>query len=582
MIEAVEALNLPLEVLEIDHLGEAYSVKQEDIHQVLQAFHDNGYDFMVDLFGIDTEEHVQVVYILRHHETLEDVHLKLNQAYGSTYTSVWKIYASALMPEREVCEMFGLKLANHPNAKRLVTTDGCPPYLLKETKIRTAEQVQNRDQEIVDTTDLTRVNGSIAAPDSQTKNSVDWKAIEVPVSGGVPSGVTNGGVNGSNDYKVVFTPDTISRAVTGVDGLNTEHMILNMGPQHPSTHGVLRVLLELDGELVVAGEAIIGQLHRGIEKLGESRKYNALGTLLDRGDYCSGIHNELAAALATEKLMDIEVPAKANYIRSLAGELNRIASHCLWFGPSALDAGMMGLFLYLWKDREDILDILEELSGQRMMFNYVRPGGVLYDITPRAAKLSREFAHRFLERLEEHRDYVMSNEIMIKRIKGVGHISREMAVNFGLTGANLRASGGTWDVRKGRTYAAYDELDFEVPIREAGDIYARFEVRIEEMRQAALMILQCLDGMPEGDHMAKMPKSIKPPKGEAYGCVESPRGELGIYLVSNGKTEPYRMRYRPPALYALQAGEAILPDTLIADAVVVLGSLDFVLGEIDR
>lgn len=381
---------------------------------------------------------------------------------------------------------------------------------------------------------------------------------------------------------VDFVPAGLTRAPMGVDATNEEHLILNMGPQHPSTHGVLRLLLELDGEQVVSAEAIIGYLHRGIEKLAEHRRYNAVGTLMDRGDYTTGIMNELAFAMAAEQLMEVEVPRRAQWLRVMMSELNRIASHLVWYGTFGLDTGAMGQFLYAVRDREALLDILEDVSGQRMMFNYVRPGGVVADITTTAESKIRAFLRTFDAYLTEHDELLGGNEIFQSRVRGVGVISREAAIGFGLTGANLRASGVSFDVRRDRPYAAYDEMDFSIPMAEDGDCWARYLVRMEEMRQAVRMVRQCIDGMPEGEHTAKVAKVIRPPAGEAYAAVESARGELGVHLVSDGTENPYRMRYRPPALYALQAAEAIMPGSLLADAIVILGSVDVVLGEIDR
>lgn len=586
--------SLPMEPVDIPVLGEAYTTSMDDLQTVLEAAQAQGFNFLFDLFGIDTGSGVEVVYALRRMDDVYDeVFIKVSLPYGATLKSMWKLYHSALMAERELCEMFDLYLAGHPNPKRLLTTDGCPPYLLKSTKIRTPEEAHDRTSQYINPQQLDRTMGSLAPLTDEQKEalSAQLTASEeesaayqpIPRPKGPEFFVELPSVGSSlEDYCLKEHAAGIDQAEKNPDGVEAERILLNMGPQHPSTHGVLRVLVELDGEEVVTGEAVIGQLHRGIEKLAEHRQYHAIGTLMDRGDYISGIHNELAVALATEKLAEIEVPRRANYLRCLTGELNRIASHMVWLGPSALDAGMMGLFLYLWKDRENILDILEDLTGQRMMFNYVRPGGVKGDMTPRAAKLISEFIDGFTARLDEHEAYLMENDIFKGRTIGVGHISKEMALSYGLTGANLRASGASWDVRRDRPYAAYNELQFAVPISHTGDIYARTQVRIQEMRQAAAMAKQCLEGLPEGDIMAKMPKSLKPPKGEAYACVESPRGELGAYIVSDGKAEPYRMRYRPPAFYALQAGESLIPGTLIADAVVTLGSLDFVLGEIDR
>jgi NADH-quinone oxidoreductase subunit D len=383
-----------------------------------------------------------------------------------------------------------------------------------------------------------------------------------------------------------YVPDVLPVGVrhvpSGVDEVNTEHLVINFGPQHPSTHGVLRMLLEADGEEVVGAEMAVGYLHRGIEKLAENRRYNAVGTLMDRGDYVSGIHGELAFALATEKLLEVEVPEKADWIRTLTGELVRIASHLVWYATFGLDNGAMGQMLYAFRDRELLLDIMDAISGSRMMFNYVRPGGVVADLPAGIEDDIRSFLKGFAVHIEEHDRLLGGNEIFQLRVKGTGVIDRETALAFGLTGANLRASGVSYDVRRDAPYAAYDRVQFDVPTATEGDCWARYHVRMDEMRQAARIIEQCLDGMPEGDHTAKVAKVLRPPAGEAYAAVESPRGEWGIHLISDGTENPYRVRYRPPALFALQALEATLPGLLIADAVVVGGSVDLVLGEVDR
>lgn len=377
-------------------------------------------------------------------------------------------------------------------------------------------------------------------------------------------------------------PAGIRRVPSGVDGLTTEHLIVNMGPQHPSTHGVLRVLVELDGEEVVSSEISLGYLHRGIEKLAEHRRFNALGTLMDRGDYVSGIHGETAVALAVERLMEIEVPRRAQWIRCMMAELNRIASHLVWFGTFGLDTGGMGQFLYAMRDREAILDVLEAVSGGRMMFNYVRPGGVVADLPAGIDLKVRVFLDAFEIYLEEHDALLGGNEIFQSRVKGVGVIDAEKALAFGLTGANLRASGVDYDVRKSRPYDAYPELEFSVPLGAGGDAWDRYAVRMEEMRQAARIVRQCLDGLPEGEHTAKVPKVLRPPAGEVYAAVESSRGETGIHLVTDGGDMPYRMHYRAPSLFALQALEDVIPGTLLADAVAIIGSTDVMLGESDR
>jgi len=377
-------------------------------------------------------------------------------------------------------------------------------------------------------------------------------------------------------------PKGLRRVPKGLDELATEHLVLNMGPQHPSTHGVLHVLLELDGEEVQAAEASVGYLHRGIEKLAESRKYHQVGTLLDRSDYLAGLHTEAAFAMATERLAEIEVPRKAEWIRALTMELCRLASHYVWAGTYGMDAGAMAPFLYIMRDREMILDILEAITGGRMMFNYIRPGGVFADLPAGIDQPIRAFLSTFETYLAEMDALLGGNEIFQARMHGVGVISRETAMAFGLAGGTLRASGVDFDVRRDMPYAAYPELDFDVPVATGGDCWDRYVVRIEEMRQAARMIRQLVDGMPEGDFTAKVPKVLRPPAGEMYAAVESPRGELGIHIVSDGSATPYRMRVRSPAYYNLAICDEALAGSLIADAVVILGSLDIVLGEIDR
>jgi NADH-quinone oxidoreductase subunit D len=378
-------------------------------------------------------------------------------------------------------------------------------------------------------------------------------------------------------------PKGLRRVPGGVDEFATEHLIVNMGPQHPSTHGVLHVLLELDGEEVVAAEASLGYLHRGIEKLSEHRRYHQIGTLLDRADYLSGVHTELALARAVESMLEIEVPARALWLRSLVSEITRLSSHLVWMGTFGMDVGAMAPFLYILRDRDSILDVLEEITGARMMFNYVRPGGVLYDVTPEAEQMMLDFLDRFESTyLPEYHDLLTGNEIFRARVRDVGVIDRDTAVAFGLTGACLRGSGVAWDVRKERPYAAYGELDFDIPSGSKGDCWDRYMVRMEEIRVACGLVRDILAGMPEGPHMAKVPKVLRPPEGEAYASVESPRGELGVHVVSDGSDTPTRMRVRPPSYFNLAVIDEILPGHMVADVVAVIGSIDIVLGEIDR
>ena len=380
----------------------------------------------------------------------------------------------------------------------------------------------------------------------------------------------------------IEVPRNVRRIADDPLQLSTEHYLLNVGPQHPSTHGALRMILELDGEQVKSGEAHVGQLHRGIEKLAEHRRYHQLATLVDRADYVSGITTETAVALATEQLADIEVPRRAKWLRCLMAEVNRVASHYMWMGPMGLDSGAMGPFLYMQKDRETFIDVLEEMTGQRLMFNYVRPGGVKGDLTLRAEQILRDYLKVGNKRIEEHWDSLFGSELFQMRTKGVGILTREVVLNYGATGFVLRASGVDWDLRRDRPYDAYEHFDFEVMTRDSGDIFDRMVCRLSEVQQSLRIIEQCLDGMPEGEIKAKVPKVLRVPKGEACGIVESARGEVGIHIYSDGSDKPLRMRYRPPTMYSLAMAEILLPEMLLADAIVGMGSFDFCFGEVDR
>jgi NADH-quinone oxidoreductase subunit D len=398
----------------------------------------------------------------------------------------------------------------------------------------------------------------------------------------VPEESLAGPILAEGAHEVPVTPQGLVRHARGVDEFATEHLIVNMGPQHPSTHGVLHVLLELDGEMIVAAEASLGYLHRGIEKLAEHRRYHQVGTLLDRADYLSGVHTELAFAQAVEDLAEIEVPDKALWIRSLVGEITRLSSHLVWMGTFGMDVGAMAPFLYALRDRDYLLDILEEITGARMMFNYVRPGGVLLDLPEGIDAKIRALMDDIERSMEEYHTLLTGNDIFRVRVKDIGVITAEQAVGFGLSGGSLRGSGLAWDVRKERPYAAYRELEFDVPSGTVGDCWDRYMVRMEEIRISIGLVRDILDGMPEGEHTGKVPKVLRPPEGEAYSSVESPRGEVGIHVVSDGSDVPYRMRLRPPSFFNLAIIDEIMPGHFVADSVAIIGSLDIVLGEIDR
>lgn len=384
-------------------------------------------------------------------------------------------------------------------------------------------------------------------------------------------------------------------------------MTINMGPHHPSTHGVLRVILELDGEVVVNAVPDIGYLHRGVEKLSEDKKYLQVLPLTDRLDYiCSGTNN-LSYILAVEKLLGIDVPRRAQYVRTVFAELTRIVSHLLWLGTHAADIGAVTVLMYTLREREDILDLLEETAGTRMMLTYFRPGGLANDILPDFQTKIKTFLDKFDVKVHEYERLLTKNRIWMKRTQNVGVISREDAISLGLSGPAARAAGVDWDIRRDEPYEAYDEIEFDVPVRTAGDIYARYMCRIDEMRQSSRMLRQLIEGIPEGPFIERSAKyvypekervkgsmeamihhfklvidGLAPPAGEAYSSIESPKGEIGFYIVSDGSPKPYRLRIRPPCFVNLQSLLTMCKGNMVADVVAVIGSLDIVLGEIDR
>jgi NADH-quinone oxidoreductase subunit D len=364
---------------------------------------------------------------------------------------------------------------------------------------------------------------------------------------------------------------------------DTNELVLNMGPQHPSTHGVLRVVLRLDGERVVGSDIVIGYLHRGIEKLCEHRDWAQIVLITDRMDYVAAASNNLGYCETVEKLMSLEVPRRARYIRTILVELQRIASHCLWLGTHAMDLGAMTVFLYAFRERELVLDLFEEYCGARLTYNAMRIGGLPLDIPTGWDRKLREFCNVFETKVPEYEELLTQNRIWLERTRGIGVISGADAIAIGLTGPALRGSGVARDVRKAEPYAAYDELEFDVPVGSAGDTYDRYLVRVEEFRQSIRIIRQALDGLPEGPIIGKVPRLIKPPAGETYHAIESPKGELGYFIVSDGKSNvPYRFRVRPQSFCNLQALPRLIQGHLVSDVVALIGSIDIVVGEVDR
>jgi NADH-quinone oxidoreductase subunit D len=364
---------------------------------------------------------------------------------------------------------------------------------------------------------------------------------------------------------------------------DAKEMVLNMGPQHPSTHGVLRVLLKLDGETVIDLDCDIGYLHRGVEKICEHDTYPMITPYFDRLDYVAAVAGDLVYVETVERLMGIEVPRRAQYLRVILAELQRIASHLLWLATHALDIGAATIFLYAFREREEILKIFENFIGARLTAHAFRIGGLEWDAYPEFERQVRDFLTILPGRVDEYETILNENRIWLGRTVGIGLISAAEAVDIGLTGPVLRGSGLAYDVRKAAPYGAYSEIDFVVPTGESGDTYDRYLVRMEEIRQSREIVLKALDGLPEGAVMAeRVPKVIKPPAGEVFHTNESPKGEIGVYLVSDGTNKPYRLHVRPPCFVNLQALRKLAVGHLIADVVAIIGTIDIVLGEVDR
>lgn len=514
------------------------------------------FDMLVDLCGVDypeREDRFEVVYLLHSMERNRRLRLKVALREGERVPSVQGVWKAANWLEREAYDMFGIRFEGHPDLRRILTWDGFEGHPLRK--------------------------------DYPVEGPEEFRLPEEPPDWKPPSWFL--GQEGEGRY-----------------------MIVNMGPQHPSTHGVLRVVLKLEGEQIVDALPVIGHLHRGVEKLAETMTYHKAQTLTDRLDYTAAFSNNLAYMLTVEKLFGVEPPKRAQYIRVMLAEFSRLASHLLWLATHALDIGAMTVFFYAFRERETVLEIVEEISGARLTPSFLRIGGVAKDLPQGIEERIEQFLDEFPSRIKEYEDLLSKNVIWLRRTKGIGVLRAEDAINYGVTGPVLRGSGVKWDVRKAFPYSSYEEFDFEVPVGESGDTYDRYLVRLEEMRQSARIIRQALKKIREtepGNILIRDPYLSPPPKeevmrkphalmrhfkffsegpspapGEAYMSVEGPKGELGWYLISDGSPKPYRFRVRPPCFLNLQALPEMVKGHLVADIVAVIGSVDIVLGEIDR
>jgi NADH-quinone oxidoreductase subunit D len=372
-------------------------------------------------------------------------------------------------------------------------------------------------------------------------------------------------------------------AIEILESDSPNEMTLNMGPQHPSTHGVFRLIMQLDGETVVGVKPVMGYLHRSTEKLGEARTYVQGVTLTDRMDYLSPMTTNWAYAAAIEKLAGLEVPERAQYIRVIVGELSRIASHQVAIGTFGADVGTWFTpLVYCFREREEILDLFMTCAGVRMNPSYIRHGGVARDLSDEFLAHCQRFIDTMPEKIDEYETLLTRNEIFLARTKGIGMLPPELCKDYSVTGPIARASGIAYDVRRAEPYGIYDRFDYEVPVRFGGDAYDRYMIRVQEMRESVKIIRQALRDIPPGDIRGRMPKILRPPKGEAYARIEGPKGEIGFYLVSDGSTSPYRYKVRAPSYINLTVLSQLTIGHKVADAVVILGSFDIVMGEVDR
>ncbi len=545
-----------------------------DIARYLHDAPEARFDHITDICSADypdAQERFEVIYHLLSLPHGHRIRLKARVTEEAplidSVTSVWR---GAEFLEREVYDMMGIGFAGHPDLRRiLMPEDYAEGYPLRK---------------------------DFPAEGRGWRSQFDF----IPRLDEPPAEQRDGEIPDAQK-----TPYLADPAAAG--SRRQEQLLLNMGPQHPSTHGVLRVVLELDGERIVKATPDLGYLHRGVEKLAEGLAYMQMIPHTDRLDYVCAMSNNYAYVRAVEKLLCITVPERAEYIRTIVAEMQRIIGHLFWLGTQALDIGAMTVFFWTFRERETLLDMFEKLCGARLTLNYYRIGGVDSDFTPDLVQRLRAFLDTFPTKVSEYDSLIAANRIWLGRTKQVAVISAEDAINFGLTGPTLRGSGVAYDIRKLEPYGVYHKVDWEVPIGKHGDTYDRYWIRMEEMRQSARIIAQCLDQMPPGPIMADVPQYIpppkqqvmrdmeslihhfiiftqglKPPKAETYCATEAPKGELGFFIISDGSPRPYRLKIRSPSFVHMGAFDHMARGYLISDIITIFGTYDIVMGECDR
>lgn len=570
-------------------------VQAARIAEIGRYLHDDpamAFDHITDVCSVDypdAPERFEVVYQLLSipHRTRLRVKARVTADHPSlpSVTGIWK---GAEFMEREVFDLMGIRFEGHPDLRRILMPDDYDEGHPLRKDFPAEGRGWRGSFPFIPRLDEPAMELSQEVPDAE-KHAF----LAAPAANGAAPATA--------------AASTATLPTTAPSTRRKEELLLNMGPQHPSTHGVLRVVLELDGERIVKATPDLGYLHRGVEKLAEGLHYMQVIPHTDRLDYVCSMTNNYAYVRTVEKLLGMKVPERAEYVRTIVAEIQRIIGHLFWLGTQALDIGAMTVFFWTFREREVLLDLFEKLCGARLTLNYFRVGGVDSDFTPDLVARMRTFLDSFYEHIAEYDSLIMNNRIWLGRTKDVAVISAEDAINFGLTGPTLRGSGVDYDVRKIEPYGAYDKVEWDVPVGKNGDTYDRYWIRMEEMRQSCRIVRQCLDQLPDGPIMADAPKIIpppkpnimrdmeslihhfiiftqgfKPPKGETYCATEVPKGELGFFIVSDGSPRPYRMKIRAPSFVHMGAFDHMARGYLISDIITIFGTYDIVMGECDR
>ena len=549
-------------------------VNKDNLIEVATFLRDEmGYDLLSSVTGVDylPEEKMEVVYQAYKTTGGPGIFFKVQipRVDPMEIPSVYDIWLGADFQEREIWDLYGIKFVGHPDLRRILTWEGFEGHPMRK------DWQEGFYEEDTKPFKSRWPEGEFVTAENKNPYSDNLR---------FPEKFDPEKWTPTDPEEALYT--SLKKAVTtNEEGLETEQIIVNMGPQHPSTHGVFRAVVVLDGETVTSLKPVMGYLHRNHEKIGERNTFLQNMPYTDRLDYFNSMSNNWGYALAVEKLMGIQVAERAEYIRVIMSELTRIQNHLIWIGMMLNDLGTYFTpALYAFEERELILDVFEAASGSRMMCNYYRFGGVVRDIPAEAFEKIKGLVHdRLPGKIEEFERFLSENEVLVSRLKGVGYLSAEDAIATSTTGPVLRASGVPYDIRRADPYGIYDRFDFDVVTRPECDMYARYAVRIEEMRQSLRILEQAIRDIPEGPVMSVKPMyQVRVPAGEAYGRIEAPKGELGFYVISNGKPNPWRYHVRAPSFINLTALEMMCVGNKVADFVAILGAIDIVLGELDR